>query len=233
MQANNKAISNTSATARLAAVILIAAIAAGGCQDENKSLADDGSLFDGKKLGHWSITDFGGQGKVHIKDQAIIMEMGHDMTGINWTGPLPTRMNYEITLEAMRVDGTDFFCALTFPVDANCCSLVLGGWGGSMCGLSNIDYYDAANNETTRVLEFEKGKWYNIRLRVTSNRIEAWVDDEELVNIAHKGRRIDVRMEVDLSKPLGIATWQTAGAARNIKMFAVEDKPELPAPDSW
>ena len=26
------------------------------------------SLFDGQTLGHWKVTDFGGQGKVHIKD---------------------------------------------------------------------------------------------------------------------------------------------------------------------
>ncbi|MDT8302044.1 MAG: hypothetical protein RQ760_11215, partial [Sedimentisphaerales bacterium] len=41
------------------------------------------SLFDGKSLGQWEITDFGGQGKVYVKDGAIYMEMGNDMTGIN------------------------------------------------------------------------------------------------------------------------------------------------------
>ena len=107
------------------------------------------SLFDGKTLGHWTITDFGGQGKVYVKESSIYLEQGNDMTGITWDGPL-VRMNYEITLEAMRVSGSDFFCGFTFPVNENHCSLVLGGWGGSLCGLSNIDYYDAANNETTR-----------------------------------------------------------------------------------
>ena len=179
------------------------------------------SLFDGKTLGHWKITDFGGQGDVYVKDGAIYLEMGNDMTGVNWTGPL-VRMNYEITLEAMRVDGSDFFCGLTFPVADKPCSLILGGWGGGVCGLSNIDYYDAANNETTKFISFEDNKWYRVRLCVTPDRIQAWLDDEELVNIETTGRKIDIRAEVDLSQPLGIATWCTSGAIRNIYMKPIQ-----------
>jgi hypothetical protein len=178
------------------------------------------SLFDGETLGNWKITDFGGQGKVYVKDGSIYMEQGNDMTGITWAGPL-VRMDYEITLEAMRVSGSDFFCGLTFPVNDKCCSLILGGWGGTLCGLSNIDYYDAANNETTRFVSFENGKWYHVRLRVVPNRIQAWLREEgeqPLVDIDITGRKIDTRVEVDLSQPLGIATWQTAGAVRNIKL---------------
>lgn len=193
-----------------------------------EAITSETSLFDGKSLGNWKITDFGGQGEVYIKDGAIYMEMGNDMTGINWTGPL-IRMNYEITLEAMRFKGSDFFCGLTFPVDDKCCSLVLGGWGGELCGLSNIDYYDAANNETTTMRSFENNKWYRVRLRVTPGKIEAWLDDEVLVNIVVKGRHIDVRAEMDLSQPLGIATWQTGGAARNIVVKPVTGGPLLPS----
>ena len=115
------------------------------------------SLFDGKSLGQWAITDFGGQGEVYVKDGAIYMEMGNDMTGINWKGPL-IRMNYEITLEAMRVEGPDFFCGLTFPVGDKPCSLILGGWGGQVCGLSSLDYFDASQNETTKFIKFNKGR---------------------------------------------------------------------------
>jgi len=175
------------------------------------------SLFDGKTLGQWKVTDFGGQGDVYVKDGAIYLEMGSYTTGITWAGPV-VRMNYEIALEATRVEGNDFFCALTFPVEKNPCTLVLGGWGGSVCGLSNIDYYDAAENETTRILGFENGQWYRVRLRVVPNRIQAWVDGEELVNIDTTGRNIDIRPEVDLSQPLGVATWVTTGAVRNIRL---------------
>jgi hypothetical protein len=187
-----------------------------------QTITTETSLFDGKSLGHWAITDFGGQGKVYVKDGAIYMEMGNDMTGITWKGPL-IRMNYEITLESMRISGSDFFCGLTFPVGENPCSLILGGWGGGLCGLYNIDYYDAANNETTPFASFEDNKWYHVRLCVTPERIEAWLDNEEIVNIEITGRKIDIRAEVDLSQPLGIATWQTGGAVRNIRIRPLEE----------
>lgn len=218
----------------LYATLLLGALLVGACHDARPPAAlvkpaepeakpasapEEVSLFDGKTLGHWRITEFGGQGKVYVKDGAIVLEQGNDMTGVTWDGPL-VRMNYEITLEAMRVSGSDFFCGLTFPVDKNCCSLILGGWGGTLCGLSNIDYYDAANNETTRMVSFENGKWYHVRLHVTPNRIQAWLAEEEdpLVDVDVTGRKIDTRIEVDLSQPLGIATWQTAGAIRNIRL---------------
>lgn len=183
-----------------------------GCQGPREI-----SLFDGKTLAHWKVTDFGGQGDVYVKQEQIFLEKGNDLTGISWTEPVAP-MNYEISLEAMRVNGSDFFCGLTFPVDANCCSLVLGGWGGSVCGISSLDYYDAANNETTRIIDFENGRWYHVRLRVTPAKIEAWLDEEKIVDVSTAGRVIDTRVEVDQSKPLGIASWQTAAAIRNIRL---------------
>jgi hypothetical protein len=184
------------------------------------------SLFDGKTLGNWQITDFGGQGDVYVKDGSIYLDMGNDMTGITWGAPLPFKTNYEITLEAMRVDGSDFFCGLTFPVGESFCSLVLGGWGGTLCGLSNIDYYDAANNETTRIVSFENGKWYHVRLHVRPNRIQAWLQEEgeePLVDMDITDRKIDTRAEMDLCQPMGVATWQTGGAVRNIHMRKLPD----------
>jgi hypothetical protein len=193
-------------------LLLVGVLILAGCQSPREI-----SLFDGKTLAHWKITDFGGQGQVYVKQGQIFLEKGNDLTGITWTDPV-VPMNYEICLEAMRVEGSDFFCGLTFPVDANCCSLILGGWGGSVCGLSSLDYYDAANNETTRIIDFENGRWYNVRLRVTPGKIEAWLDEEKLVDVVTAGRVIDTRIEVESSKPLGIASWQTTAAIRNIRL---------------
>jgi hypothetical protein len=48
--------------------------------------------------------------------------------------------------------------------------------------LSSIDGEDAANNETTKIMGFDKGRWYRIRLRVTPAKIEAWIDTEKVVD---------------------------------------------------
>jgi hypothetical protein len=143
--------------------------------------------------------------------------MGNDMTGVTWTKDIP-KMDYEISLEAKRVAGGDFFCGMTFPVNDKPCSLIVGGWGGGTTGLSSIDDADASENETTTYHSFADDRWYKIRLRVTKEKIEAWLDKEKIVNLATKDRRISVRSEVELSRPLGFATWNTTGALKNIEL---------------
>ena len=173
-------------------------------------------LFDGKSLAGWKITDFAGKGDVRVEDGQIVLEMGV-MTGVNYTNPIP-RMDYELSLEARRVEGSDFFCGLTFPVGEDHCSLIVGGWGGGVVGLSSLDGMDAASNETTKYLNFEKGRWYSIRLRITPTKIQTWIDDDKMVEVETTGRKVGIRIEVEQSVPLGIATWSTTGAVRNLQI---------------
>src|SRR5687768_17187826 len=93
------------------------------------------ALFDGKTLQGWESTDFAGKGTVTVENGEIRIGLGY-MTGITLTNTndLP-RMNYEVSLDAMRVDGSDFFCGLTFPVGKDYCSFIVGGWGGGVVGL--------------------------------------------------------------------------------------------------
>jgi hypothetical protein len=174
-------------------------------------------LFDGKTLAGWKPTRFGGEGEVTVEDGKLLLEFGFSLTGVTYQREFP-KMNYEVSLEAMRVDGIDFFCALTFPVDESHCSLIVGGWAGSVVGLSSIDGRDASENETTRYMSFKNGRWYRIRVRVTKHKIEAWIDDEKVVDQDIKGRRLDTRVEVDLSKPFGVCAWETRAAIRNIRL---------------
>ena len=148
------------------------------------------------------------------------------MQGINWTGQL-VKMDYEITLEAMLVEGDDFFCGLTFPVGERSCSLILGGWGGSLCGLSSIEYMDASENETTTFVDFNFEQWYKVRLRVTSDKIQAWLNEEPLVDVDTTDKIIDIRIECVPSLPLGIATYMTTGAVRNIQLRKIREQTDL------
>ena len=174
-------------------------------------------LFDGKSLAGWKITQFGGEGEVEVRDGMIVLETGADMTGITYAGD-PPRNNYELQLEGQRLAGSDFFCTTTFPVGEEYCSLVVGGWGGTVVGLSNVDYYDAGDNFTTKFMEFKDNTWYPIRIRVSDHQITVWIDGEKMIEQPRKGHKFDLRMEVDLSRPLGVSTWQTAGAVRSIRV---------------
>jgi hypothetical protein len=181
------------------------------------------SLFDGHSLAGWAVTDFAGHGSVECEDGLVVIDMGDSLSGVNYTnGGVPT-MNYEVALDAMKLTGSDFFCGLTFPIGNTNCSLILGGWGGGTVGISSIDGEDASENETAQVMKFDKNRWYRVRVRVTDGRIQSWIDDKKIVDVKIEGRRIGLRFgEIELSRPLGIATYQTTAAVREIKIRRLE-----------
>ena len=148
------------------------------------------------------------------------MPFGDTLTGLNYTGKTPTT-NYEVELDAKRVEGSDFFCGLTVPVNDSYASLILGGWGGGVCGISSLDGEDAAHNETTTYRKFDKDQWYHVRLRIEPDRIKAWVDEENIVAVMITGKKVAVRSEVEPSQPFGIASYQTTAAVRNIRIHVI------------
>ena len=182
---------------------------------------DTSYLFDGKTLDGWEITNFGPQGPVYVSGNEIILGMGDGCTGITWKKAFP-RTGYEISLDAKRVAGNDFFCGITFPAGKSPCSLIVGGWGGATVGLSSIDGKDAAENETTTIRNFDKNRWYHIRLIVTDEFIKSWIDTEKVVDFAIDNKKLSIRPEVELSRPFGIASWNTTAAIRNIHLQRIE-----------
>jgi hypothetical protein len=190
------------------------------CKQQTKNKAakfDSFSLFDGMFLKEWEITDFDNRGKVYVKDNSIIIEKGETCSGIRWMKKIP-KINYEIMIEAKRVAGNDFFCGMTFPVQNEYCTLIIGGWGGTVVGLSCIDGLDASENETGVMKKFNNGQWYFIRLRVTAKSIQAWINEEKYVDFEKSDQKLSLRWEVEPSKPFGIATWKTTAAIKNIRV---------------
>jgi 3-keto-disaccharide hydrolase len=185
-------------------------------------------LFDGHGLAGWKQTLFAGRGEVECRAGLMILNLGDPFTGVNWTNSFPT-MNYEVAMDAMRVEGADFFCGLTVPVGQAFCSLIVGGWGGSLLGISSLDGMDASENETTKFMNFENGRWYRIRMRVTPDRLEAWVDAKKMVDVVTTGKTISLRPgDIELSKPFGLASWQTTAALRNIRLRRVTGPADPP-----
>jgi len=180
------------------------------------------SMFDGKTLTGWKETGFAGRAGIDVKDGAMVVHLGDPLNGVNYTNAFP-KTNYEISLEAQRRDGSDFFCGLTVPVGTNACTFVLGGWGGAVVGISSLDNMDASENETTKYMKFDKGKWYRVRVRVTPDKLEAWIDDEKMADVDIKDKKVNMRPgEIELSEPIGLATFITQSAYRDIKMRKLE-----------
>jgi hypothetical protein len=178
-------------------------------------------LFDGKSLGGWKPVSFHGAGAVNIQNGAIVMSAGRSMTGITSTHKDLPKMNYELSYEAMRLSGQDFFAAATFPVGSSFITLVNGGWGGNVTGFSSLDGIDASENDTGQFVKYHDKTWYKFRVRVTSEVIRSWIDDKELVAVDIQGRRIGTRIEMRRNQPLGFATWETSGALRHISIRAL------------
>lgn len=185
---------------------------------EPKDKAGWKSLFDGKSLAGWKSTNFGGEGNVSVEGGAVVMEQGSNMTGITYARKDFPRMDYEVTLKGKKLKGNDFFCTTTFPVGDSHCSLVVGGWGGTVVGLSSLDFRDASENETTAYKTFKQDQWYRIRIRVLKDRIQAWIDDKKIVDADTRDKKISVRIECEASKPFGICTWNTTGAVRDVRV---------------
>jgi hypothetical protein len=172
-------------------------------------------LFDGATLAGWRETPFRSRGAVRVAGGTIELGKGR-LTGVTWAGEFP-KSGYEIRFEAVRIEGNDFFGAITFPVGDSHCTWVNGGWGGSVVGLSSLDGDDASENDTSTARDFEAGRWYSFRLEVTPRRIRGWIDNALVVDADIEGRRVELRPgETELCVPLGFMSYSTVGRLRNI-----------------
>ncbi len=184
--------------------------------------------------GPWEPCNFGGDGDVVIEDGVIELGFGDPLTGVRLDKPFP-KDNFEIALEARRTTGYDFFCGLTFPVGEGHCSFILGGWGGGVVGLSSIDRMDASENETTAYKVFDNEEWFQVRVRVRPEQIDAWINGKVFADVPRKDREFTIRTEMDPTLPVGIACYQCTAEIRNVrwrKLPAAASETPAPAEDS-
>lgn len=197
---------------------------------------------------HWKQCEFGGDGEVKIKDGVVKLDFGQPITGVRWLGsfegdkavgsdsndpklldaikaakkaPKLARDHYEIRWECRRNGGDDFLCAMTMPIGKNYISLVMGGWGGGITGISSIDGYDASDNETTTYKAYDNGTWYKARVRVDAAKITVWIDEIEMFDVPREGHTFDIRFEMEPCAPLGIANFECDSSIRNIQWRAL------------
>ena len=159
------------------------------------------------------------------KSRVMRIGVGTYLNGVRWTGPIPT-VPYVVELEARRLSGSDFFCGLTFPVrtGTESVSLILGGWGGSLVGISSIAGLDASENSTASQHDFENQRWYRIRVEVGKERLQAWIDDRQVVDAHTEGQRLSLREgPIEDCAPFGLATWETSAELRGVKWRKLGD----------
>ncbi|KAA5546181.1 DUF1080 domain-containing protein [Roseiconus nitratireducens] len=194
---------------------------------------------------HWKPCEFGGDGEIKIKDGTITLGYGSPLTGVVWSGPVGKpdatdqtdvkpvpRDNYELQWDCRRDKGFDFLCAFTFPVADEHVSLVLGGWGGGITGISSIDGRDASDNNTTMFQAFENERWYHARVRVETTKITVWIDDTLIFDHPREGHDFDIRFEMDPCTPLGIANFESDSRIRNIQIRKLDPSELAKAEDA-
>jgi hypothetical protein len=173
-------------------------------------------LLEEKSLDGWEVTNYGGEGKVDVSDHQLTLEMGDPLTGITYKRVFPTS-NYEIEVEAKRLDGSDFLCGLTIPVGEKHCSFIAGGWGGGVLGISSVDSFDASENATTQFMDFKNKQWYRFKVRVDDKTIFAFIDDKKVIEQEREGHEFSVRGEVLANRPLGYCVFQSKVQVRNFR----------------
>ena len=181
-------------------------------------------LFDGKSVKGWRLLKeggFAGHGKVILRKGSLVLSPGRPRTGVAWEGKLPTE-NYELDLEAARISGNDSVCVVVFPVGGSHCQLGVGGWGGSKVALSRVDGRRGDDNVTTRRMALRSKRWYPVRLRVTRDRIRAWLDREQVIDIERQGHEFTIEDILTPLSPLGFGTWVTTSAVRNVRLRRLE-----------
>ncbi|MEI7899788.1 MAG: DUF1080 domain-containing protein [bacterium] len=197
------------------------------------SLAGSLALFNGKDLTGWKTAPITDGGAVNVISNGIVeCGMGDPMSGIVYTNT-PPAMNYELSLEALRAEGSDFFIALTIPVEKSFCTVIIGGWGGGLCGVSSVDHNDASENQWAEGLTLENNRWYTLRVRVTPGVLQVFLNNDlYTARIEYEdASRLSLRLgDIEKTKPLGLATYRTRALWRNFYLTPItvpllSDKP--------
>lgn len=188
------------------------------------ALAESQALFNGKDLAGWKIAPFSDGGAVNVLSNGCVScGIGDPLTGIAYTNT-PPAMNYELSLEAMRAEGSDFFIALTLPVETNFCTVIIGGWGGCLCGVSSVDYTDASENQWGEALNLDNNRWYTLRVRVTPGVLQVFLNNDLYTARIEfmDSKRLSLRSgDIDKTKPLGLATYRTRALWRNFTLTPI------------
>ena len=167
--------------------------------------------------GDWSVGDG------EIVQSAVATDVSFVFGDPSWD-------DYELTLQAHKGRGAEGFLILFRASDEeNFYWLNLGGWGNSRHAVEKES--DGRRREVGRGTNghIEDDRRYDIRVRVEGDRLQCWLDGEEVVDVRDNRRP-------HLKGMIGLGTWGTQARYCNIKVVTLdgsqtlfEGLPEVPA----
>jgi hypothetical protein len=187
------------------------------------------ALMEGAPAAAWQQAGIPEEGQIAVKDGNLEIGIGAPMTGAKftaWDQAVLPGTSYTIRYETMRVEGRDIFGMCTFPVSSHeaHATFVIGGWGGTVTGLSSLDFLDASENATRAEQAFQHGVWYAVRIEVRPEDIRVWINDRPVVNASIKGKKVSLRPgDIDHCLPFGFATWGTKAKVRRVFVAVLQD----------
>lgn len=170
----------------------------------------------------WKAAGIPDEGAVTVQNGEITLHPGQPMTGVRldaqaWKNAGIPSTRYAIEYEAMRVEGNDFFGTVTFPVADSHVSLVVGGWGGTLVGISSIDDMDASENATTGNAFFKNNRWHQVRIEVHDDELRAWINGKLFVSTSTRGHKLGLRAgDIQKCTPFGFASYATLARVRHV-----------------
>jgi alpha-N-arabinofuranosidase len=162
--------------------------------------------FEENSAGRWRIED----------GQVVQAGMGENQRLVfgdaSWT-------DLEFTLEARKTGGAEGFLILLRVASPDRFYWYnIGGWGNSRHqlekGTAGRRWGAVGPASEGRI---ETGKWYRIRTRCEGNRLQVWLDDEQVLDYT------DTR-NPHLAGRVGVGTWATQAVFRNFKVTSLDGK---------
>lgn len=179
-------------------------------------------MFNGKDLTGWEVV--AENRIVGASEGQLNLAASQLSTDIRWTYDDFPSVDYEVKVEAKRVEGEGAFCHMVFPIEACHCFLVIGA-EGDIVALDRVDGLGILDikNETARRMHFERNRWYRVHLRVTREKVVVLIDGKEEINVA--ADRLSLPTAWMFLRPFALGTWQTTATVRDIKRLRREGPP--------
>lgn len=129
--------------------------------------------------------------------------------------------DYEITLQALKERGAEGFMVLFRAQDKdNFYWLNLGGWGNARHAIEKEINGRRGAIGQGRDGGVETGRWHDIRVRCEGNRIQCWLDGQQIIDLRDNDRPF-------LKGMVGLGTWGTHARYRNLQVKSLDGSQEL------